>query len=690
LPTVSGKPKILLIYSFYYKLLATNNQSLIDSFAGEFIEEYLNELNFYSPHYSPLQQTNELINNLEELKSISSLLGYRSKIESVENELKNKLNDLQKILENKKEFINGRGELYFPLLGKVTISDETIHYASIEKIKVKISPAKEKDNFIVIPSTQRKTDLEEQAKISLKLALQYLGTYKKKILKYHEVIIRFENLTADYDGKSLGIILTIGFIEQLSILYNLPFIVHIKDRIAATGSVDNEGKIISIGKENITSKVEAVFYSETDTLVIPKNDEADALTELQKLQKSFPNRRLAIIPIENLTDLINRRNIVDIKKQKQIIRVAKGLKRNWIPSLLSFLLIIILLFFYLREFDNNPYSYEQSTNDLLIKNKSDKVLWHIKNHFRIKSNYYPYFLKSIIRILDTNKDGKNEVLFTFQDRHEYVDSSKTMGLVLLNNKGEMIWKHSFEKNVLSKREVINSLYFISLFDTLTIDNELCILCGASNDTSYPSALYLLNLSKNKIVSDTLWNAGHFVDARILNLNSNKKKELVILAHNNGYSKISLINLPLDDLRGQTRTSDDYKLIGIKDAVIKNQFLFPNTDYNQYLGFRNMMVLQHGLYLYPQLNQIHFSALNKVLDGTSDVNYTWQYTRNDFEISIVDGFRVERDSLVAHGILSLPFTDTKEYRELMRKQILAWDGKEFVPIDEYNKKRAALN
>ncbi|MCL6097423.1 MAG: hypothetical protein M1391_02470, partial [Bacteroidetes bacterium] len=44
LPRINGLPKVLVLFSFYERLLASNDANLINAFALEFIEYYLSEL----------------------------------------------------------------------------------------------------------------------------------------------------------------------------------------------------------------------------------------------------------------------------------------------------------------------------------------------------------------------------------------------------------------------------------------------------------------------------------------------------------------------------------------------------------------------------------------------------------------------------------------------------------------------
>ncbi len=687
LPRTSGIPKILLLNSYYNKLLSTNNHKLIEAYSSEFIEEYISELNYYSPYYRDPVKTRELIDQLENLRTVQILHKYHTQINDLIISISEKLNKYLSQLENQKKEDNGRGTLYFPLLGKITTSTEELLYSSVEKLTIKISPIKNQDSFIFIPSKQKDEELTEQSKISFSIALDYLKDFKQKFQKYHEVLIYFDNMNAEYEGRSLGIILTIGFIQELTRLYNLPYIIFIRSLIATTGRIDKDGNLISIGDKNVSQKVESVFYSGIDSLIIPKSDETHAVDKLKELNKKFPSRNLKIVPIENITDLLNRRNLIEIVKQPKILRVLKEIEKNATATFFAIMLISILLFIWIRDIDDNPETYEIISNQIIIKNSSGRNLWHI--NYNTLAAFYKLNLniESNFRIVDVNNDGENEVLNTFSVDHNFADDDIANGLVLFDMYGKPIWKRSFNKHLLSERETIIPHFNISIYDTLTINNELHILCAVNNADSYPSGIYLLNLTKNSIVSDTLWNSGHVVDARLVDLDNDNLKEILILSYNNSYQKISLTHLLFSELKGQLPATDEYKLLNITDANILNCFLFPNSDLNQYLGLRNTSLRARSLNIDEEFKQIKFGTFETGLYNVEVINYIWHFKNHKFDVIIESNMRVKRDSLVAHGKLKLPYTDTKEYRELMRKQILAWDGEKFVPIDEYKNKRA---
>jgi hypothetical protein len=58
-----------------------------------------------------------------------------------------------------------------------------------------------------------------------------------------------------------------------------------------------------------------------------------------------------------------------------------------------------------------------------------------------------------------------------------------------------------------------------------------------------------------------------------------------------------------------------------------------------------------------------------------------YNLKDFDIIVDNQFRVIRDTLVAQGKLKPPYTDTEEYKNLIKSNILYWKSGEWVKRNE---------
>jgi hypothetical protein len=151
--------------------------------------------------------------------------------------------------------------------------------------------------------------------------------------------------------------------------------------------------------------------------------------------------------------------------------------------------------------------------------------------------------------------------------------------------------------------------------------------------------------------------------------------LIISGLDNGYEDAIIFAVELDKLDGCRLTIQQYL---IKDKKVTEPIFYiriPKIDYENLMGFRFPYVREYdlrlrkddrkilkGLYSFTSQNLIDENRINTI---TIEVDSTFKVS----EIIINDEFRVFRDTLVARGKLKLPYTDTKEYKELVKKNIL---------------------
>lgn len=300
--------------------------------------------------------------------------------------------------------------------------------------------------------------------------MNYVRKQHRRLYRFHEVINEFEQPGAHYGCNSFGVALTIGFIEQLLVLYNTPRLLRIKTRVASTGSMDASGKIHSVSEKIITEKMQTVFYSDISTFIVPEADLAAAQRKLQALQAEYPQRRLDIDVVRDLADLLDRRSLIEIKKQNTMRRLIRTSARHpgaLVLSLMVLLLAAVSATFIFKEIDANPAIIENSANMLIIKNKAGKIL---------RSKPYPQLdLDEIIRrrsfrLVDIDSDGPNEVLLC-NEPESSKDAYDWGRLACFNNKGQLIWKYVFRDSVRSKSEIFENIFRIWMIDTTTIDHK---------------------------------------------------------------------------------------------------------------------------------------------------------------------------------------------------------------------------
>ncbi|MFA7418578.1 MAG: hypothetical protein WCZ90_02745 [Melioribacteraceae bacterium] len=675
LPHSFGRTKLWLLFDFYKTLIESNNQILFDAYAEEFLDDFITELNHFSTFYQTPKISESLIELTNKLASNCKLLDKKNELTRLTNDLTFSLKTLKSILDGNNVAVSSR--ISFPLIEKSKNQQFENSLGILESVKIKISKAKADDSFLIIPS-QQKTDelLDKQIKMSFYFALKHLADNYGRVKSHHEVIIYFENRSACYEGNSLGIALTVGFIEELTKFYNLPYLVHIKENITSTGGIENSGNVIPISGNHIQNKVEIIFYSPVEYFILSKADEPKAREKLLALKENYPNRNLNLIPVENIGELLDRRSLIEIKKQPIVYRAAKSVKQNWIASTLFLLLLIILIFVFIKDWDDNPAALTQNGSLFSVLNKSGKILWtrELKNA-PINLDHS----KMLYRLIDINDDGENEILLCAEVMKSLNGKNEIGKIECLDKNGEEMWCYSFKDSVRTAIEKFGNYYHLGIIDTLKEEGGANLYLLANLDTYYPSAVFKLELKTGKRLDGTLWNSGTMYAGMIKRF-TNQTNMLYITCANNAFERAVIFSIPTDKLFGTSPTTANYLFTGKKIAPFANYILLHKSDFTEYSQERIARPSDGGLRDLAD-NVLQFTIREGKNGGFSI--YEFNYGLTACEIKIESDFRVKRDSLVKKGLLSYPLTDTPEYCNLLKQQIRFWDGKQFKEIYKSN-------
>lgn len=675
-----------LFVNYFETILSHNNPNIIEAFLKEFIADFITSIKKFDVWGVDPSFTNRLNVILEKLSDLDCFEADAQTLLKEIERIKNRYDKLLDILDDK-EYKNGiEQKAYFPLIDKEPI--ENI-YGVIDSITVRISKCAENNKFIIVPSEKEiEKRIIEQCENSWKVALIQLSTYIKKPFLYHEIIISFDKKIGIYEGNSLGIALTLTMLEELLRFYNPEYIIKIKERSAFTGGVSENGRVLETGEEIIKQKVKAIFFSEINTFVLPKYEETYAQFALTQFKLVYPNRNLKLISAEDISDVINRRDVVDIKKQKFVVRSAKFVKKNWISAVATVLLAILFGYLFVIDFDDNPAILTTDGTTLFVKNKNSRVLWTLNVNLNVDILVHPDLIKNYAKIIDLNNDNENELLF-IQTALDEGNVKQDKGTIICYDKYQKIkWRYNFQDTVYSERENLQPLYSSYLIDTATVENKKVIFFYANNSTSFSSAIFALDINTGKRIDNTQWNSGYTWDAMIIDFEGDGEKELVATGADNGLKDAVIWGMKLKNVNGYRPTTQNYMIYNFDETDLQFYIRIPNTDYDSLSGSRSAGMLPGTLAYDIVGNNIRFTAVSTIYPNTGQTintfHYILNYKRMDFDIYIVDEFSYKRDSLVTSRRLNPPYTDTKEYKEIIKNRILFWENGNWLKDNEFKK------
>ena len=404
----SNNSKIFLLYTYFSKVHSTQNNSLIEAFLKEFLEDYISAIQKLEVSGINPEFTGKLLEQIKQVSTLKFVEDILTKLRFEIDRIEHQINKLNLILEGK-EYEDGiEHKAFFPLIDKNAPAG---FYGIIESVTIRINKTTDNDKFIMVPSEKEiEKKISEQCKKSWLLAVDILKKYVKKPYQYHEVVISFVKKEGFYEGNSLGIALTLSFLEELLKFYNPTYAIKIKERSAFTGGIDSSGEVQNIGEEIIKQKVAAIFFSEINSFVIPKLEETYAYFALTQLKNQFPQRNLKLIPVEDINDVLNRRDLAEIKKINPVVRTGKLIKKNWVGALVAVWFTIILSFLFVLDFDDNPYLIDAENGVINIRNKPGRILWNKKTSLGAEAINDNFDLqKYFVKIVNIDDDRENEV-----------------------------------------------------------------------------------------------------------------------------------------------------------------------------------------------------------------------------------------------------------------------------------------
>jgi hypothetical protein len=681
LNTNSNFLRLLLYQNYFNKTLSLNNPNLEEAFLKEFIEDYLSSIQKYEAFGTNPKFTDELLQQLKRFAPLTFIKDILPALTSEIDRIEHQVNRLNLILKGMEYREGIEYKAFFPLIDKEAPDN---FYGIIESVTIRINKTTENDKFIIVPSEKEiEKNISEQCKNSWLLAVDILKKYVKKPYHYHEVIISFDKKEGFYEGNSFGIALTLSFLEELLKFYNPTYVIKIKGYNAFTGGIDEDGGVLNIGEEVIQQKIKAIFFSEVNTFVVPKLEETYAYFALTQLRNQYPQRKLKLIPAIDICDVLNRRDLVEIKKINPVVRTGKFVKKNWLSAAAIVLLAILFAFLFAMDFDHNPVSYSSDKRTIYLKNKNGKVLWEKDLYVDYRQNDQR-ILQSSIKIVDINDDGLNEVLLV-GEKIERQDSYFEQSILRCYDAfGKFIWKYSFIDQVTSEREVLNTEYGVKILDTLFFNGEHNLYLSASNGPSFSSAIFRIDLITGKRLKGTFWASGHIMDGTIKDIDNDNISEMIGVGYDNGFEDLVFFVYEIDTLTKVRPTTESYQIRNYPIADMKAYIRFPKTDFDNYNKVRT-----------PGYNIGSFhdnQSYKKFIFGTSllfnpyaeQLGYEIRYNLKDINIVISSDFRVQRDTLVAQGKLNPPYTDTREYVELQKSKILYWQDGRWVKRKELEK------
>lgn len=671
------------INRFLTTLFSCSNPLLVEANFTEFFPVYLRLLESFDPTGQKINTSQSILKNAIMLYKNPGDVFRRKALGSCIKLLKQQIKIIKSALEGTISPDLNKALTVFPVVESIA---DAAKFTYLDSIDVKVAPSKGGNRFIVHPTFKEEDKtLIEQVKTSLDAALNMIPKEREKLPKAFEVQVFFNSKLGIYSGDSFGGLLAILIFFEINKLLKLNILHQIVPSLAFTGAIDASGTIKSVGKNNIVMKVRSVFFSGITRFVLPKDDETLASSLITKLQEKWPQRKLEIIGVNNISEIFNRRDIINISRRPIKDKIKDGVKKYKYALLILLPMIILLWILSAREFDTNPVSFELDKTNLKILNKYGAVLWNVVVDKGIEPEMNLDDLKIRIRVIDLDGDGVNEVLCT-GDFFEMWKATRYSSLICLNGNKEELWRFVFRDTVSSPKESnIPGEYGVHISDTITINGKKRLLVRANNGPTYPSALFYIDPVSGQKVSESVWHAGFIEQVGFADINGDGVRDLVFSASDNAFRLGKIIAVDINISESMIGTREDYMLYGKKLANPLLEIAIPKTDYTEKIAKLHKDIFP-GRSIYTD-EQGRLSFRTRFSFNKTDAMYLMTLDPKTHEIDyfIEGGYKSVRDSLVNAGKLPLPYTDTKEYTDNLKNGVRYRKDGKWVTYKEYLRK-----
>jgi len=348
---------------------------------------------------------------------------------------------------------------------------------------------------------------------------------------------------------------------------------------------------------------------------------------------------------------------------------------------LGFLITAVLLsiFFIPKIFtDRIPSGFHIENSTLYVLSKKGKKLWkfetgvenlmgdeHYEKHFqyrRIEEIKYRKSLLPNIIIKDLTNDRKPEIVFSIQTQDEFGEGE----LFCFDYKGNQLWSFKGGKALKFGEKVISQDYRLYGFDVFDMDSDenLEIAVISAHRLRFPTQLVILDSQGRKL--GEYWNSGRFSDLQFVDLNEDRRKEILVSGCNNEYKKGVLIVFDTAHINGGSPQTEEESICKeLKPGKEKYYILFPRTDVDM------LEAEVEAINIIDDLENRCLSLLSLAGFILFELNYDLELEGITFSHTFLQKHKQAR----LEGKIKSEINE--EYEQSLKKGLLYYDGNDWV-------------
>lgn len=269
-------------------------------------------------------------------------------------------------------------------------------------------------------------------------------------------------------------------------------------------------------------------------------------------------------------------------------------------------------------------------------------------------------LPSLI-IQDIDGDERNEVLINLVNESELGEGK----LLCINHKGNLKWQFNSGRETRFGSNVFSSDYKISGIGLVNLnkDNNLEIIIFSEHRYRFPTQLVVLNYNGEKI--GEYWHSGRLTDYALVDLNGDKREEIIFVGMNNEYKKACLIVFDKSKIEGGSPQSGEFKGEGLKEGTEKYYLLFPRTDVG---------LLQQEVGALDRIEILKNRRLSLFTVGTR-IFFELNFSLEVQNVVLSHKFKQMHKNATRNGIISSEINN--KYLDKLKRGLLYYNGNKWV-------------
>jgi hypothetical protein len=411
--------------------------------------------------------------------------------------------------------------------------------------------------------------------------------------------------------------------------------------VTMTGDIRDNGEVLPVDADSLKLKTEAVFFSDINFFVVPKLQSPIAEEVVQSLRERYPHRRLAIIGLVVLSELLYDRRLsreIAVGPFAHILRKSWRNKLQVAGGLLIVMLLLIVAKTTIPPVNDNPSSAELAGENMLIKNSDGETLEEINVGAaamqRADDPNTFHSANGICKFYDIDGNGKNEFIY-IQEAGSDSGGASTLLCKSLWRKYPR-WQVSFQepfsfpRNPVDPRQYLTiSNFIVGDFDTDGIPEVFVI----AHHMFFPCEVYKLN-ALNGIVLGSFLHIGHLGLVAAADIAGRNTKQIFLAGWNNAFNSAALVVLDPRLVSGDSPFRGEYVPQRHSPGTEMYYILIPRTSLPQ--SMQESAVNSRPL-------RFDFNALDKTMSLTvTDLNVNVQDSEEIVHGSLIFTF----DSLMA--------------------------------------------